>query len=85
MVEQMKNIIYDFFDIKKIREYEFRTICGFTFVFEKEEMRINNELSSAEIMPVGIIYDENGEYYFAPLHETDEIDEIVKKFVEKVI
>ena len=48
-------------------------------------MRINNNLSSAEILPIGIIYDENGEYYFAPLHETDEIHEIVKSFVEKVI
>ena len=85
MDNPMKNFIYDALNIKKTKNYEFRTIYGFTFVFKKEEMRINNNLSSAEILPIGIIYDENGEYYFAPLHETDEIHEIVKSFVEKVI
>lgn len=85
MDEKIKKFIYDAINIEEILTYEFRTICGFTFVFKKEELLINKNFSSAEILPVGIIYDENGEYYLAPLHDTIEINDIIKEFVEKVI
>ena len=85
MDKHVKNFVYDFLNIKEIIKYEFKTICGFTFIFKKEEMQMNNRISSLEIMPIGIIYEENDEYYLAPLHDTIEIDEVIKSFVEEVI
>ena len=85
MGNQIKDFIYESLNIEETVRYEFRTICGFTFAFKKEEIRINNHLSSAEILPAGIIYEENGEFYFAPLHDAVEIDEVMKSFVEEVI
>ena len=85
MDERVKSFVFNALNIEEIKRYEFRTICGFTFAFKKEEIRINNHLSSAEILPVGIIYEENSEFYFAPLHDGVEIDEVIKSFVEKVI
>lgn len=85
MDNTIKDFIYDTLNIEETIRYEFRTICGFTFAFKKEEIRINNHLSSAEILPAGIIYEENGEFYFAPLHDAVEIDEVIKSFVEEVI
>ena len=85
MDKQLKNFVYDFLNIKEIVKYEFQMICGFTFVFKKEEIRMNNQISSLEIMPIGIIYEENDEFYFAPLYDKVEIDEVIKSFVAKVI
>jgi hypothetical protein len=59
MDERVKSFVFNALNIEEIKRYEFRTICGFTFAFKKEEIRINNHLSSAEILPVGIIYEEN--------------------------
>lgn len=85
MDNPIKNFIYGSLGIEEMKTYEFRTVCGLTFAFKKEEITINNKISSAEILPVGIIYDENGEFYFAPLHDAVEIDEVMKSFVEQVI
>lgn len=73
----------EFFKINQNTEYKFKKNYGFTFVFEEKILEIDEKISSAEIKPLGIIYEENGEYYYAPLHVTTEIDMIVKKFVEK--
>lgn len=83
MDEFIKKFVYDVLDIKEITEYEFVEKYGFTFVVKREVTHINDKLSSVEIIPLGIIYDENGEYYYAPLHVTTEIDAIVKKYVEE--
>lgn len=72
----------DQFNIRKNVEFKFREIFGFTFVFRQTFFCIGEKVSSAEIKPVGIIYEENGEFYFAPLDEVSEIDAIVKEFVE---
>jgi hypothetical protein len=77
------NILNDLFDIKEEKTIEFKELYGFTFVFMTSISSINEKISSAEIKPVGIIYTENEEYYFAPLDETYQINEIVKEFVEK--
>ncbi|WP_407454998.1 hypothetical protein [Methanobrevibacter sp.] len=85
MDKPLKNFVYDFLNIKEIIKYEFQTICGFTFVFKKEEIQMNNQISSLEIKPVGIIYEENDEFYFAPLYDKVEIGEVIKRFVEEFI
>ena len=81
----MKDEIIDFLagelDMEGNVEFEFRELYGFTFVFQKWFLTYEEKYSSAEIKPVGIIYEENGEYYLAPLDETIEIDAIIKEFV----
>ena len=81
MDEYIKKIMEDFLDIRIRSEYLFRSLYGLTLVFRREYAVINNQLSSATIEPIGIIYEENGEYYYAPLHDGDKIDDIVKEFV----
>ena len=81
----MKDEIIDFLagelDMEGNVEFEFRELYGFTFVFQKWFLSYEENYSSAEIKPVGIIYEENGEYYLVPLDETIEIDAIIKEFV----
>ena len=84
MDSDIRKFVHDALDIEVTSEYEFRKLYGFTFVFRTDMIAINDRISSAEIAPIGIIYDENGEYYYAPLDVTDEIDKIVKKFVENL-
>ena len=74
-----------FFKINQDTEFKFKDSYGFTFVFEENILRINEKISSAELKPIGIIYEENGEYYLAPLDEAVNIHEIVKEFVKKCI
>ena len=63
MDKDVEEFIEDLLEIKKIGRYDFREIYGFTFVFKKEIFLINDHRSSAEIKPIGIIYEENGEMY----------------------
>lgn len=84
-MNDMEKFICETIGLKKIDTYHFKKLCGLTFVFKSEVTSIKDNLTSAEISPVGIIYEENGEYYFAPLHHTDEIDEIVKEYVENIL
>lgn len=79
----IEGFIENLLEIKKIEEYDFHEIYGFTFVFKKKFLFINDYSSSAEIRPLGIIYEESGEYYLAPIDVVDEIDEVVKEFVKQ--
>lgn len=83
----MKDEIIDFLsgelDMEGNVEFEFRELYGFTFVFQKWFLTYEEKYSSAEIKPVGIIYEENGEYYLAPLGKADNIHEIVREYVNK--
>ena len=83
MDERVQDFVEDIFDFKIDTEYHFRTLHGLTFVFKSEIATVRDNVSSASIIPMGIIYRENDEYYFAPLDETYQINEIVKEFVEK--
>lgn len=80
----IEDLLDDLFDIKTYTEYHFREIHGLTFAFCEKIVRINDKISSAEIRPAGIIYEENGEYYLALLHDIIEIDEVVKEFVQNL-
>lgn len=82
MSDEIMDFVLDQFGIAEDITFEFRKICGFIFVFQKSIFTYGDECSSAEIKPAGIIYEENGEYYLAPLDEVSEIDAIVKEFVE---
>ena len=83
MDKHVKDILDYILDFDTESEYLFSKKYGFTFVFRRDITLINNQLTSAEIKPIGIIYEENDEYYFAPLHGNDEINAIIKEFVEK--
>ncbi len=85
MDEHIKSIAEMLFDIDEITEYIFHEICGLTFVFKSEMLLMKSRISSASIIPVGIIYEENGEYYLAPLYDTINIDEIIKSYVESCL
>lgn len=78
----MKEEILKMFEIQENTEIEFREVCGFTFVFMKETLIFGERISSADIKPIAIIYEENGEYYLAPLDAIDDIEAIVKKYVD---
>ncbi len=80
ILREMKNV----FGIDDDIGYEFKEVCGLTFVFRTRITRINGEINSAEIRPSGIIYEENDQYYFAPLYRRENINEIVKKYVENL-
>lgn len=82
MATGIEEYLHDAFGIAKINEYEYASKFGLTFVFKRELITLKNRISSCEIDPVGIIFEENGKYYFAPLHEECEIDEIVHGFVD---
>lgn len=73
----------EFFKINQDTEFKFKDSYGFTFVFEENILRINEKISSVELKPVGIIYEENDEYYFAPLDEVDDIKAIINEFMKE--
>ena len=82
MEDKLTKFIYDTFEISRDFKYHFRNLYGLTFVFKDDVITIRNNISSYSIRPVGIIYEKEGEFYFAPLEHTDEINEIVKEYVK---
>lgn len=81
MIDELKNM----FNINETSEMEFYEKYGFTFVFERKIIHINDKLTSAEIIPHGIIYLENNEYYLAPLDNDIDINTIIKEYVKKTL
>lgn len=85
MDKNIKKLVHKTFDFDETVEYDFRKLYGLTFAFKSELVRIKDHLTSASVTPVGIIYEENGEFYLAPLYDDVEIEEVVKNYVEKEI
>lgn len=85
MDKNIKNFIHDALNFDVIVEYDFQKLYGFTFAFKSEFISMKDHLTSASITPVGIIYEENGEFYLAPLYDDIEIEEVIKSYVEKEI
>lgn len=85
MDKNIKKLMHKAWDFDDIVEYTFRSMYGFTFAFKSEFIVMKDRLTSASIEPVGIIYEENGEFYLAPLYDDVEIEEVIKSYVEKVI
>lgn len=73
------------FKINQNTEFKFKNVNGLTFVFEENILEVNEKISSAELKPLGIIYEENDEFYLAPLDEVTDIKAIIKKFVENYL
>ena len=78
MQDELKKLL----KIDETQEYEFHNIYGFTFAFMRKIVYLDNRLTFSEIKPVGIIYEENGEYYLAPLDKVVDITAVVKEFVK---
>lgn len=78
---KVEKFINEFIEFNHKRKYLFSEVCGFTFAFKEEFAIVRGNVTSAMIEPVGIIYEENGEYFFAPLAEMYELDEIIKEYV----
>ncbi|MBQ2666184.1 hypothetical protein [Methanobrevibacter sp.] len=73
--------IGEIFEIAQDTGIEFKEICGFTFVFKTRTVMFRGKVSAFEMKPLGIIYDENGEYYFAPLYRKVNLEAVVKEYV----
>ncbi|MBE6500486.1 MAG: hypothetical protein E7Z80_08095 [Methanobrevibacter thaueri] len=76
------NIIQDIFEIKDKTYIEFKTQHNLTFVFKTKILIMKDKIPTAEIKPLGIIYKQNQDYYFAPLTPVESIEEIVKEYVK---
>lgn len=85
MDREIKNFIDNLFDFDVMTTYHFKELYGLTFVFRKDITQLNDQMTSAEISPVGIIYRENDEFYIAPLDRAIEVDEIIKEYVENIL
>ena len=68
--------------IKIIKKIEFSDKYNLTFVFTSKFIAINNEITSAEISPTGIIYTNKSDYYFAPLSKDYNLEEIINEYVK---
>ena len=55
MKDDIEEFIEVMFKIKHHDRYEFKTLCGFTFVFRRTTFEVNDEIASEEMSPVGII------------------------------
>lgn len=82
MNDDIEKFIEDIFEISHDEKFEFKKFCGFIFVFKRTTYRLRGTVTSDEISPAGIIYEENDEIYLAPLDEIVEIEAIVKEFVK---
>lgn len=84
MSDNIFEFIKDKLKITEESSIEFREMYGFTFVFKTKIVMISDKIS-AEVRPLGMIYEENNEYYFAPLGRYSNLNEIVKEYVEKCL
>lgn len=85
MDKDVKYFIDNILEINIDTQYHFKTLCGFTFVFTEETASLKGNITSSQLSPTGIIYEENDEYYFTPLDETYQIDEIIEEYVKNLI
>lgn len=84
-MKKVEKIVKDIFNIKEIEDIEFKKIYGLYLAFKTKYIFIHDEISSAEMFPLAIIYKENDDYYLAPLDESEKIKDITEKFVEKCL
>lgn len=85
MEDKLKKFVYDTFEIETDSKYQFKEMYGLTFVFKNETVMIKKRLSSNSLSPVGIIYKENDEYYFAPLDKNVSISDAVHEYVDECL
>lgn len=81
LIEDLRKI----FEITNYTRLEFKELYGLTFVAQSRIDVMKGNVSSASIKPLGIIYQENGEYYFIALGEVQNIPGIVREYVKNCI
>lgn len=84
MSDDLLSDLMETYKIKDHTYFEFKELYGLTFAFKTKIIFIKEQPTAAEIKPMGIIYKENGEYYFAPLHKRADIKAIVKEYVKTI-
>lgn len=82
MDEGIKKFLDEVLNLERKREYHFRNAYGLTFAFKSEITHMGKNITSASIVPVGIIYEENDEYIFAPLYGKVKINEVIAEYVK---
>ena len=80
MDSDIEKFIKDTLDLNETIDYEFKELYGFTFVFKQSIISFNDNVSSLEIKPVGIIYKEHNEICYAPLDKNENVEEIIKNY-----
>lgn len=85
MEDKLKKFVHDTFEIETDGEYQFKEMYGLTFVFKNETVLIKKRIISNSLSPVGIIYEENDEYYFAPLDENISLSDVVPEYINKCL
>lgn len=85
MSDNILELIKEKIKYEDIDDYIFKEKYGFIFVFKRKIFTLNNQLPSAEINPVGLIYTENEDIYFAPFSEKENVKEIVKEYVKTLL
>ena len=83
MSDDILDTIEKFFEFEYDIVYEFKVTYGLTFAFKTTTTIFKGKVTSVEIEPVGIIYEENDEYYFAPLDEVGDIKVIINEFMKR--
>ena len=79
------DFLKDIFKITQEHQFEFKEVYGFTFVFKTTTMKFKEKIPSIEIKPIGIIYEENDEYYFAPIDRVENISEVIEEYVKNYL
>ena len=84
MSDDLFDDLKEIFKIEEHISFEFKELYGLTFAFRTKITFFRDTPSAAEIKPMGIIYKENGEYYFAPLDKEADIKQIVREYVKTI-
>ena len=85
MSDNILDLIKEKIKYENIDDYIFKEKYGLIFVFKRKIFTLNNQLPSAEIKPLGLIYTENEDIYFAPFSEKENVKEIVKEYVKTLL
>lgn len=67
--EQEKKDWKDIIDVDYETDYQFKTLYGLTFVFKRRFLQVKGMVISGSIAPEAIIYQQDGEFYLAPLKD----------------
>lgn len=84
MIKEIREYLDEYLKYTILESYEFKTLYGFTFVFKTTTRTMKGEISSSEISPVGIIYSENDEIYFAPLTKKYDLVIITEEYCKTI-
>ncbi len=85
MEDDILKFIQDTFEIEIDSKYHFKKLYGLTFVYRDDVISTKNSINAYSLTPLGIIYDEKEEYYFAPIDESATISDVVQEYVKQCL